>query len=249
MRIATMHPGRSEFIAKAREALEQLVDGDWTGDGRWGSHHGWIAARRQGRSLSILPDGNGTESRRIEMTWRKGRTKSGTIEFNCPIDLVPRRKGDRAACAETMDEVRQIARWLLTLLAPDVLIDVERDGERLAEIQSMMDRHQKLCAAVSTAFGDIPLAGGTIRLLSARMASPWAQTKLFRHIPHPEDMIPDDMQALIRRSAERMPLVCEVDRNAVAEGRGFHVVLRPITTMLERLDMVEAMRRIAQAAA
>lgn len=248
MRIATMHAGKTECIANAREALEDLIVGDWSGDAKWGERHGRVAARRPGNTLSIVPDGGGQESRRVEMIWRNGRARIGAIEFNCPIDLVPKERETRGvAHAEMMTDVRAIARWLLSLLAPEAVIDMNLEEDRVAAVRSAMNEHRDLCSAVSVAHGDIPTPTGPLRFHKMQMPSPWAGTAMYWRIPHEQEVLPDDMRLLIQRSADAMPLVCEIDRNNILPGRRFHIMLRPIVVMLGEPEMIEAMRRIAGA--
>lgn len=265
-RVATIHFKGDPSIAPCRNALLDVVDGDWAGDARWMRKRYGIAARSAGRSIGIMPMVANHGLSRVEMTWREGRRIVGSLIMPCERAAFPCDFDDPVDDAAMLACTRSFARAALELLHEDSLVApdgvdnmplhagealmLSGDTVRHVDVLAALRTHAGLCGAAVAACGLYERTDtGNMPILRAEMPSPWRGTTLLDIGGLEASNVPDHVSDILDEAAAAIPNLCEVSSASLTGHRRFDVTLQPIGLRLEPVEPVEAMRRIGRVAA
>lgn len=263
--VATIHFKYDPSIGPCRNALLDILDGDWSGDERWMRRRSGIAARTADGSIGIMPLLANQGLTRVEMTWREGRRIVGSLIMPCERAAFPCDFDDPVDDETMLACTRSFARAALDLLSDDALVEPEGvdnaplhagealmlsgDTVRRADVLAALRNHARLCGAAVTAFGLHERTDtGDVRIIRAEMPSPWRGTTLLDMGDCEAPDVPRDVSDLLDDAAAGMPNLCEVSSASLTGHRRFDVTLQPIRLRLDPVEPVEAMRRIGRTA-
>lgn len=224
-------PNDADAIISAREALEALVDGEWTCTRRWTSKRVEVIARRETVEVRTWRMESGDPVPRAMSWWScEGRTM-GYLSCSYADDPILHDPDLLATSDDLLAQLRAYARDVLRVVGarhPQEPVSAE-------QMRTSME-FVRLASACMVADGcDQPS-----RRHCVRPASPWSPPAVTELLGTGTCDVPEWIDGVLRRAADRLPPFADI---AVQGSPGiFDLVIQPVRLAMVDMGTVEAMR-------